>query len=69
LPVTVVSKTPTVCSISGAMITLVASGSCTLVATQPGDAGFNLAAPITRTFLVQAANPATPLVFLPLISR
>jgi hypothetical protein len=37
-------------------VTLAAAGACTLTANQAGNAGFNPAAPVTRTFTVAKAN-------------
>ena len=38
LPVTFASTTPAVCTVSGATVTLLAAGPCTIQATQPGNA-------------------------------
>ena len=62
LPVTINSTTPAVCTVSGTTLTLVAGGSCSLTASQPGDANFAPAAPVTRVFSVAGAAP-TPLTF------
>jgi outer membrane protein OmpA-like peptidoglycan-associated protein len=63
LTVAVASQTPSVCTISGFSVTTVASGTCTLVATQPGDAQFNAATQVTQTFTINRANesPVTTL--------
>jgi large repetitive protein len=51
LPVTFTSKTPDVCTISGIKATLLTSGYCDIVATQPGN-GEYFAAITGQTFLV-----------------
>ncbi len=55
LPITFTSTTPTVCTVSGTSLTLVAAGSCTIVATQAGNGTF---APVSlsRTFTVTGAS-------------
>lgn len=45
-------STPAVCTVSGATATLVATGSCTVTASQPGDANYNAATSVPRTFTV-----------------
>jgi MBG domain/CARDB len=40
------------CSVSGTTVTLTALGSCTITASQPGDANWNAATPVTRTFQI-----------------
>jgi mono/diheme cytochrome c family protein len=55
LSVTMTSSTPAVCSVSGTAITLLASGTCNLTASQIGDASFAAASPVTRSFSVAAA--------------
>lgn len=56
LPVGLTSSTTSVCTISGSTLTFVASGTCTIVAAQPGDNKTYAAAPsITQSFTV---NPA-----------
>lgn len=52
LPVQLSSKTPSVCTVSGFEVTLVAEGTCTLEATQPGNTAFNPAPSVTRSFQV-----------------
>jgi len=62
LPVTIGSTTTAVCTVSGTTLTLVAGGTCSLTATQPGDANFAPAAPVTRVFSVTGGTP-TALTF------
>jgi hypothetical protein len=52
LPVSLASLTTAVCTVSGFTVTLVAVGSCTLEATQPGNAAFSPAASVQRSFEV-----------------
>jgi len=62
LAVTIVSTTPAVCTVSGATLTLVGAGTCSLTASQAGDANFGPAPSVTRTFSVTGGAPA-PLTF------
>jgi hypothetical protein len=62
LPVTIASTTTSVCTVSGTTLTLVSSGTCSLNATQPGDATYAPAPPVTQTFTVSGGSVA-PLVF------
>jgi hypothetical protein len=55
-PVTFSSTTTAVCTVSGPTVTLVSAGTCTLEADQAGDANFNAAAPVTRSFAVGKAS-------------
>ena len=38
-----------VCSVSGSVLTLTNTGTCTITASQPGNASYNAAAPVTRS--------------------
>ncbi|GGM81065.1 beta strand repeat-containing protein [Dactylosporangium sucinum] len=58
LAVTFSSKTADVCTVSGTTVTLVKTGTCTLTASQPGDADWNAAAAVDRGFTV-AGNGQT----------
>jgi alpha-tubulin suppressor-like RCC1 family protein len=49
------SITPTVCNVSGNTVTLVGSGTCTIVANQSGDSSFFTATPVSQSFLVSLA--------------
>ena len=46
------SATPEVCSVSGATVSVVDIGTCTVVATQVGDSMFLAAPPISRSFVI-----------------
>jgi hypothetical protein len=50
----VTSATTTVCTVAGAMVTLVKAGTCTLRANQAGNANYNAATQVSRSFTVQA---------------
>jgi hypothetical protein len=52
LPVTYTSSTPDVCTVSGATLTLTAAGTCTVTASQPGDAQYAPADSVTGSFPV-----------------
>jgi hypothetical protein len=54
LPVTLSSTTSTVCSITGVTITLNSIGTCTIQAAQAGDANYNPATSVSRSFNVAA---------------
>jgi len=62
LPVAFESLTPAVCTVLGNTVTLVGSGTCTLRASQSGDATYLAATAVTRSFNVIA-------VYLPLVRR
>jgi CshA-type fibril repeat protein len=62
LPVTFTSSTPAVCTVAGAVATLVAPGACSITANQAGDAIYLPATPVTRGFQVTApaVTPTPP---------
>jgi CshA-type fibril repeat protein len=67
LPVTLTSGTTGICTVSSFTITLVAVGTCTTTATQPGDSSYSPATPVARSFQITAApapssTPAGPSV-------
>jgi hypothetical protein len=59
LPVAFTSSTTGVCTISGTTATFVAAGSCTLTATQPGNAIYAAAPAVAQTFTVSAGSSLT----------
>lgn len=70
LPVTIVSQTPTVCTVNNASVTLLAAGTCTLIASQPGSIAFHPAPPVTQSFQVTLQpNPLNNRGFLPLVRK
>jgi hypothetical protein len=56
LPVVFTAAPASVCTISGAAVTLVGLGTCTITATQPGDANYAAATPVPQGFMVTQAN-------------
>ena len=56
LPVTYTSSTPTICSVSGDVVRFLTSGSCTIVATQTGNAAYAAAPPVTQSTTVTLAS-------------
>jgi hypothetical protein len=64
LPVTFTTHSPQ-CSITGATVTLLSLGTCDVEAHQSGNADFNPAPVIIRTFNINAVNR----VYLPLVLR
>lgn len=52
LPVTFSSSTPAVCSVSGATASLLIAGTCSIVASQSGNASYSAAAAVTQSFPV-----------------
>ena len=59
LAVTFTSNTPTICTVSENVATLTGSGSCSITASQPGDADYAAAVPVTRSFIAGASNTQT----------
>ncbi len=63
LAVSFASTTPAVCTVSGATVTLVAAGTCTVQATQAGNANYAAATPVNQSFQVTdftlASNPTS----------
>ena len=67
LPVSFATQTKKVCTMSGATAHLLVTGTCTIIATQAGNASYTAAAPVTRSFSViqqpqtiTFAGPASP---------
>ncbi len=58
LTVTFVSSTPQVCQVSGATVTLLSVGTCSIAAFQPGNANFTAAPPAAQSFMVIQASQA-----------
>ena len=56
LAVSFTSSTPGVCTVAGATVTLVATGTCTIQATQAGNATYAAATPVSRSFTVSKAS-------------
>ncbi|HET9223197.1 MAG TPA: CSLREA domain-containing protein [Roseiflexaceae bacterium] len=58
------------CKISGGLVTLTGAGSCTITAHQAGDASYNPAADVARSFLISgSAQSGGFTLYLPLVVR
>jgi len=55
LPVTYTSSTPGVCTVSGSTVTMVAAGTCTIVASQAGNANWQPAPQVSQSVVLAAA--------------
>ncbi len=62
LPVTYTSAKSAACTVSGGVIALVSAGTCAITASQAGNATYQPAAPVTRSFTVTAAPKPAPTV-------
>jgi FG-GAP-like repeat len=60
LPLGIASTTPLVCRTASGLVMLLSAGTCSLTASQAGNAGYTAAAPVTRSFVVSQANPSLP---------
>lgn len=69
LAVTFSSSTPSVCTVSSNTVTLLATGSCTLVANQGGNDQFNPATPVSQSFAVNAPIASSTPLFLPVVRK
>ena len=65
LPVSLASTNPSVCSVSGNTVSLLAVGACGIAATQAGNAGYAAAATVTQTFAVTIAAQSITFAALP----
>lgn len=59
LPVALASTTPSVCTVTGNVLTSLAVGNCTVTANQSGNTSFSAAPMISRTLSVSSAAPVT----------
>lgn len=59
LAVSFASTTSAICTLQGATVTLLATGTCTIQATQAGNANYSAAIPVSQSFIV-TAGLATP---------
>jgi hypothetical protein len=46
------SQTPAICTVAGNVVSLIATGTCTLAASQPGGSGYGAAPGVTQSFSV-----------------
>lgn len=65
LPVTIVSTTPSVCKTASTLVTLLTTGTCSIQATQPGNANVSAATTVTQSFPVIQSAPAGTLTPAP----
>ena len=56
LPVSFATLTPGICTVNGNTVTLSTTGTCTIHATQPGNANFNPAPPVAQSFAVKSTQ-------------
>ncbi len=59
LTVTFVSTTRPVCTVSGNSVTIVAGGTCSITASQPGNSNYGPATPVVQPFLVTSTLSPT----------
>jgi len=57
LPVSFSSDTPPVCTVAGPTVTTLSAGTCTITASQGGNADYAAAPDVSRSFQVQAVAP------------
>ena len=55
-PVVFASTTPATCTVAGSTATIVAAGTCTITANQAGNANYNPAPQVTRSFTIARAD-------------
>jgi hypothetical protein len=68
LAVSFTSNTPGVCTVSGNTVTLIGAGTCSITATQDGNAMINPASPVTQSFSVSTQGGGQ-WVYLPMVAR
>lgn len=56
------SNTPGVCSVAGTTVTMLAAGTCTIAANQPGNASFLPAVEATSSLTITAVAPGAPTI-------
>ncbi len=67
LTITFASTTSTICTLTGATVALVATGDCTIMASQAGDATYEPATAVTQSFQVTAQGEQA--IYLPFIQH
>lgn len=65
LSVSFTSNNPAICGVSGSSATLLAAGSCSITASQSGNASYSAAAPVTQTFGISKAGQSITFTALP----
>ena len=58
LPVTFISTTTGVCTVSGSTVTIAGAGTCSITASQAGNTNYAAATPVTQSFLVNSTTGA-----------
>jgi hypothetical protein len=61
LPVTFMSLTPSICTVSGTTASFITGGTCTIEALQTGNTIYGAATPVTQSFTVLATFSITPI--------
>jgi hypothetical protein len=69
LPVTYTATPPSVCTVAGSTASFVGTGSCTITATQPGNASYAAATPQSQTFTVNPALLPQTITFNPIVAQ
>jgi hypothetical protein len=70
LAVSFASNTPGVCTVGGDTVTLLATGVCSIIATQDGNATINPASPVTQSFTISTqGGGGEQKAYLPLVVR
>ena len=65
LPVGFASSTTAICIVNGNNVTLVAAGTCTIVASQAGNATYTAANAVTQSFTISTDSPPTVVLTSP----
>lgn len=68
LAVTFASTTNSVCTVSGNTLTILSAGTCTVTATQPGDAEYNAAATVSLSAVIGPAAQTITFLGIPNVS-
>ena len=63
LPVIFTSTTPSVCTISGNTVTILAVGTCSILTSQPGNSNYTAATPVTQSFIVMDTSTGFPVIY------
>jgi outer membrane protein OmpA-like peptidoglycan-associated protein len=69
LTVSYASTTTGVCTVSGSTITIVATGNCSITASQSGGSGYAAATDVIRSFTVSAVVTAAPTIKFPTLKQ
>ncbi|APV50801.1 hypothetical protein BWI17_14560 [Betaproteobacteria bacterium GR16-43] len=56
------TMTAGVCTVAGTQVTMVAAGTCTIVANQAGDANYSAASPVQQSVTINATPPDAPVI-------